>query len=148
MNRHNGKAAPRARLGLLGIVIVAGVAGGCGATGPGMAQVNGQVTYQGKPVPKGTVSFVPAAPGGRNATGQIDEAGNYRLQTENPGDGALLGDYNVSISARDDVVLDYIPKKPIPPKHLAPAKYEDPAKSGLKATVRSGSNSIDFPLAD
>ena len=150
MNRHSGKAGLGARMGALGIVAVAlgGAAIGCGSTGPGMAQVTGKVTYQGKPVPKGLVSFVATGPDGRNATGQIDESGNYRLQTENPGDGALTGDYNVSISARDDVILDYIPKKPIPPKYLAPAKYEDPAKSGLKATVKSGSNSIDFPLAD
>lgn len=151
MNRqHNARAGLAARLGLLGFsaLALAGAAIGCGATGPGMAQVTGKVMYQGKPVPKGTISFVPTAPDGRNATGQLDEAGNYRLQTENPGDGALIGEYNVAISARDEVVLDYTPKKPIPPKYLAPAKYEKPDGSGLKATVKSGSNAIDFDLVD
>ena len=148
MIRHDRRFDPRNRLHGLFLAAISLTMAGCGATGPGMAQVTGKVTYQGKPVPKGTVSFVPTAPGGRNATGQIDESGNYRLQTENPGDGALTGDYSVSIAARDDVVLDYIPRKPIPPKYLAPAKYENPATSGLKATVKSGSNTVDFALTD
>ncbi len=136
------------RLSYLILGAISLTATGCGATGAGMAQVAGKVSFQGKPVPKGMVSFIPATPGGRNATGQIDESGNYRLQTENPGDGALIGDYTVAIAARDDVVLDYIPKKPIPPKYLVPAKYENPKTSGLKATVQSGSNPIDFDLKD
>ena len=120
----------------------------CGSTGPGMAQVSGKVTYKGNPVTKGTITFQATSPGGRNATGMIDPGGYYRLQTENPSDGALVGDYVVVISARDDEVLDYIPKTPVPPKYLVPAKFEDPKTSGLKATVKSGSNPIDFELKD
>jgi len=120
----------------------------CGPSGPGMSQVSGKVTYQGKPVPSGLITFVPAASGGRNATGQIGADGTYRLQTENPGDGALMGDYNVTIFAQDNPVLDYIPSKPVPPKYLAPAKYEKPATSGLKSTVQRGSNTFDFDLKD
>ena len=103
-----------------------------------MARVKGRVTYQGKPVPKGTITFQATAPEGRNATGQIDPDGYYTLQTEEPGDGALVGSYLVAISARDEAVLDYIPKKPIPPKFLVPAMYEDPAKSGLKRAIPRG----------
>jgi hypothetical protein len=113
-----------------------------------MAPVSGKVTYQGKPVPKGSVTFASTTPGGRNATGQLDAEGNYKLQTENPGDGALVGDYLVTIYAHDEPILDYIPKKPIPPKILAPTKYEKPETSGLKATVASGSNTFDFELKD
>ena len=46
------------------------------------------MTYEGKPVPKGTITFQADDPKGRNATGQIDPDGNYTLQTEKPGDGA------------------------------------------------------------
>lgn len=120
----------------------------CGKTGPQMARVTGKVTYEGKPVPKGTITFVATAPDGRNAVGTLDANGTYRLQTEQPGDGALLGDYKVTISAHDEPVLDYIPAKPVAPKLLAPAKYESPTSSDLKATVRAGSNSIDFDLKD
>jgi hypothetical protein len=124
------------------------VTAGCGESGPEMARVRGKVTYTGQPVPKGTITFQAATPGGRNATGAIVEDGSYELQTENPGDGAIVGEYRVAITARDDAILDYIPKKAPPPKRLTPEKYEDPASSGLTATVKSGSNSIDFPLVD
>jgi hypothetical protein len=118
---------------------------GCGRAGPEMARVTGKVTYQGKPVPKGTIAFIPVADG-RNATGALAPDGTYRLQTEEPNDGAQLGEYKVTISARDDVVLDYTPPVPIKPKMLAPAQYENPETSGLKATVVRGSNVFDFDL--
>lgn len=121
---------------------------GCGSSGPEMASVRGVVTYDGQPVPKGLVSFQAVAADGRNATGLIQPDGSYELQTENPRDGALLGEYRVSISARDDEVLMYIPKKPTPPKRLVPQKYENPETSNLTATVASGSNTHNFELTD
>jgi hypothetical protein len=133
---------------LLAVAVAALVPLACGPTGPGMAQVSGKVTYAGKPVPKGVITFVPVAPDGRNATGQIQPDGSYQLQTENPGDGALLGEYKVTVYAHDEPVLDYIPPKPVPPKILTPTKYEKPDPSGLKATVKSGSNRINFDLTD
>ncbi|WP_337176611.1 hypothetical protein [Paludisphaera sp.] len=121
---------------------------GCGESGPTMGRVHGKVTYNGQPVPKGTITFVPTAPGGRNATGAIAEDGTYALQTEAPGDGAIVGDYKVTVAARDDVILDYIPKKAPPPKRLTPEKYENPETSGLTAKVERGSNTRDFALTD
>ncbi len=119
---------------------------GCGRSGPEMAAVSGRVIYQGKPVPKGTIAFKPVAPNGRTATGVIGPDGSYTLQTEEAGDGAQLGEYRVTISARDDVILDYTPAQPVPPKLLAPAQYENPETSGLKKTVVRGSNVFDFDL--
>ena len=136
--------APRLALGLAIVASLGPI--GCGASGPSMGRVYGKVTHQNKPVPKGTITFIPTDPTGRNATGQIGADGSYSLQTENPGDGALVGDYKVSISARDEPPLDYIPKKPVPPKLLVPAKYENPATSGLTAKVVEGSNTKDFDV--
>ncbi len=142
-------ATGAARLACLLAVAVATLAPiGCGPTGPGMAQVTGKVTYKGKPVPKGTITFVHEGAEGRNASGELDEAGNYRLQTENPGDGALLGEYKVTIYAHDEPILDYIPTTPVKPKILAPQKYEKPDTTPLKATVKSGSNTFDFTLTE
>lgn len=118
----------------------------CGSSGPEMASVSGKVTYEGNPVTKGTISFQPLDPAGRPAVGEIGPDGSYSLQTEVPGDGALLGEYRVAITAREDVILDYIPKKPVPPKLLVPKKYEDPGTSELKAVVKSGSNDFPFDL--
>jgi len=120
----------------------------CGRSGPEMARVSGTVTYQGKPVPKGTVSFVSTDPARRNATGQLDANGFYRLQTEEPGDGAEVGDYEVTIFSHEEKILDYRPKEPVKAQRLIPEKYENPKTSGLKRTVKSGSNTFDFPLTD
>ena len=115
---------------------------------PAGGTITGKVTYKGQPVPKGTITFVAAAKDGRNATGAIDPNGNYRLQTENPGDGALIGDYKVTIYAHDEPVLDYIPRKPVKPKLLTPTKYEKVETSDLKGTVEGGPNNFDFNLTD
>jgi hypothetical protein len=119
---------------------------GCGRSGPEMASVSGKVMYQGKPVPKGTIAFIPVSASGRTATGAIGPDGSYRLQTEEPADGAQLGEYKVTISAHDEPVLDYTPAVPVKPKLLVPAQYEDPEKSELKKTVVRGSNIFDFDL--
>jgi len=141
----------RGAFAVAAVAVLALVAGapGCGESGPPMGRVSGKVTYNGQPVPKGTISFQSASPEGRNATGEIGPDGSYTIQTETPGDGAIVGDYKVAITAlEDNVVLDYIPKKKPEPKRLVPEKYENPATSGLTAKVESGSNAIDFPLAD
>ena len=104
------------------------------------------MTFQGKPVTKGTITFQASTPDHRNATGLIDADGNYTLQTEEPGDGAEVGGYFVAISSRDETVLDYIPKTPVPPKFLVPQKYENPETSGLMRTVPKGGGTIDFIL--
>ena len=120
----------------------------CSRSGPELASVTGKVTYQGKPVMKGTVSFVATEPSRRNATGLLDPNGMYKLQTEEPGDGAELGDYDVTIFSHDEPILDYTPKEPVKPKPLVPTKYESPKTSGLKRTVKSGSNTMNFELTD
>ncbi|MFO0908870.1 MAG: carboxypeptidase-like regulatory domain-containing protein [Isosphaeraceae bacterium] len=119
----------------------------CGGGGPEMGSVSGKVTYKSQPLTKGTITFV-SQKGGRNATGQIGSDGTYTLQTENPGDGAEVGDYKVTISAKEEQILDYIPPKPVPPKYLAPEKFEKPDTSGLTAAVKSGRNTFDFNLTD
>ena len=39
-------------------------------------------------------------------------------------------------------------QSPAPAKNLLPAKYANPAKSGLTAKVIEGSNTFDFQLTD
>jgi hypothetical protein len=113
-----------------------------------MARVYGKVTYNGKPVTKGRVSFVSPDPNRRNATGEMDAQGNYQLQTENPGDGAEVGEYDVAFYAHNEPILDYRPKVPVKAERLIPEKYENPATANLKRTVKSGSNTFDFELTD
>jgi hypothetical protein len=136
---------------------------GCGDS-TGLAKrypVSGTVTYGGKPVEKGTISFVPAAPGGREATGEIS-GGSYSLTTAAPGDGALPGSYKVTVIAKemDTTKLKEIAKggqfhhdehfaKALKnAKPLVPSKYGVPETSGLTAEVKAQSNSINFDLTD
>ena len=120
---------------------------GCGESGPTMGRVSGKVTYNGKPVAKGTVSFVSTEPARPNANSPIGPDGSYSLQTTNPNDGAVVGDYTVAVSGKDpNAVNNDLPGAPVKVTSDIPAKFEDPAKSGLKATVKSGSNDIPIDL--
>jgi hypothetical protein len=150
VNQSERRVRPGARACLL--VLVASALAltplACGRSGPEMARVTGKVTYQGKPLMKGLVTFVSTDPNRRNATGQLDPNGFYRLQTESPGDGAELGDYQVTVYAHDEEVLQYTPKVPVKPQRRSPEKYENPKTSGLRQTVKSGSNEFNFDLTD
>jgi hypothetical protein len=124
------------------------VALACGPSGPEMARVSGKVTYKGQPVEKGTIAFVSTDPARPNASGVLGAGGAYDLQTHEPGDGAQLGEYVVTISGKDPEAFNTeAPGEPVKKqKSLVPLKYENPDSSGLKKTVESGSNTFDFDL--
>jgi hypothetical protein len=73
----------------------AGVAG-CGGQGKPV-KVNGVITLDGKPLPGATVTFLPAAEGGRSASGLTEANGSFNLTTFKPGDGALPGEYKITV---------------------------------------------------
>ncbi len=141
---------------------------GCGDDS-GLARrykVTGKVTYQGKPVAKGVVQFVPTKPPppeGRAASGDLKD-GYYSLSTAGDNDGALPGDYNVTVVSVDiDMSQAAAPKEigGIPHqgdlayqkavnsgKSLVPTKYNLGETSKLKATVKAEANNFDFDLTD
>jgi hypothetical protein len=148
---------------------------GCGgdphlADRPQTAPVTGQVTYNGNPVEGATVTFRPAGAGvpgalgsgdGQGAVGQTDSNGRFQLTTFSPNDGAVPGQYQVSIRKLDKAeqpeVFDeddprYDPdvgtEETAPPKHLLPEKYANPQTSGLTETVSDGENEFQFDLTD
>jgi hypothetical protein len=151
---------------------------GCGADdGLGTRySVSGTVTYKGQPVPKARISFIPNGKDSakQGASGEIDN-GSFSLSTLSPGDGALPGDYRVTVSAReiDNAALKAESEKAfakhgmtnnpgaaamLPPelqgkmnkeaKSSLPKKYEDPGTSGLTAKVEEHSNTFKFELTD
>ncbi len=130
----------------LALLMASGV--GCGPSNPDQPDtlpVGGKVTYKGKPVPKGTITF--QSDGGRMATGEIQEDGTYSLTTARPGDGAVAGHHRVSIVANEgDPTL--MPSSPgyVRPKNLVPVKYNQPEQSGIEANVTKDSKEIDFDL--
>lgn len=137
------------RLGVgLGVVLMSALAAtGCGSSGPAMGRVSGTVTYKGKPLEKGMVTFI-ATDGERpNATGPI-EAGSYSLQTTEPGDGAVVGEYKIAVSDLDpNANIPELPGAPSKqPKSALPKQYLSADTSGLTFKVESGSQTKDIAL--
>ena len=98
--------------GIAASVLAAMVILGCGDDSGLEARykVGGKVTYKGEPVAKGTIAFVPTdAAKGRAASGDIVD-GSYTLTTATHGDGALPGDYKVTIISTDLNVADVAKK--------------------------------------
>ncbi|MCI0462253.1 MAG: carboxypeptidase-like regulatory domain-containing protein [Gemmataceae bacterium] len=129
------------------------LASGCGGKKP--VKVSGVVTLDGKPLPNATVSFNPAEAGGQSANGRTDSSGAYQLTTYNTGDGALPGDYKVTVTV-DVELADSFPKDESgqmaprdkyrrfaemekkttkPAKTAVPAVYADASKTPLKQRV-------------
>jgi len=148
MNVHRNHAATLLRRAGLGVALIFGLfATGCGSGGPTMGKVSGTVKVGGQPLAKGTITFIATDGKNPNATGAI-ENGSYTLQTTEPGDGAVVGSYNVAVSDADSAVMNTaVPGMPAPvQKSGIDKKYLDAGTSGLTATVEAGSNNKDFDL--
>jgi hypothetical protein len=126
--------------------MIAVTALGCGSSNPRTAIVRGKITYKGKPVPNGTVNFVPES--GTAAQGEIQPDGSYKLTTFRKDDGAVVGKHSVFIVAMQDMA-NRLPEErtPLPPP-IIPMKYTSLATSDLKAEVQEKENTIDFDLKD
>ena len=135
------------------------VLAGCEHKGLNTAAVSGHVSYRGKPVTEGRITFYPVD--GRAASGAIGPDGSYKLTTVREGDGALLGHHQVTIEARQvtgrpdykgfaeeirgvrkgdgtrfktGIVL------------LVPDRYSHRESTPLTAEVKEGKNTINFNL--
>jgi hypothetical protein len=130
---------------LLALSLALAILAGCSKSG-GLktAPVAGKVTFKGKPVPNGTVMFVPGE--GPAATGEIDKDGNYRLSTYGNGDGAVLGNHKVSITALAEIGTALPEQRNPTPPSLLPAKYLSHETSGLTIEVKDGNNDVNFEL--
>ena len=132
-----------ARVGLVGAVLALA---GCGGDRLKTAVVRGTVTYNGRPVPHGTISFIPAS--GPSATGELQPDGSYTLTTYRKGDGAVPGRHTVVIVAMQDM-SDRLPEQrnPLPPP-IVPVRYTSLATSDLRAEVKDEENMVNFSLRD
>lgn len=145
---------------------------GCGEGSSGVATVSvtGVVTLNGQPLPGAAVSFSPKGGKGRAAVGATDIDGKFTLTTVTAGDGAVPGEYGVSVtknaaaaaqptsdprstggamSAEDTAkMMASLQKgKTVEQQSDLPAKYASPDSSGLQAEVTSGgSNNFKFEL--
>lgn len=112
---------------------------GCG--GPQTYPVRGTVTFDGKTVPTGWVTFV-SDDGTSRINGAIAADGTYDLRAE-------PGTYLVAIGAPRQFPAGTKPedtfRMTLPPPYVPPA-FNVAERSGLKAIVEGKENKIDFPL--
>jgi len=145
---------------------------GCSDDGMGKRHpVSGTVKYKGQPVAKGRINFVPKGGAGHGAHGEIQNGSFASLTTLNPADGAMPGEYKITIDTKeiDEAAAkeegEKVAKqhgmsnlKMLPPevqakafsqaKSSVPLKYQTTETSDLTATVAEGSNIFDFELKD
>jgi hypothetical protein len=127
--------------------------------------VRGVVTIDGKPLAGAGVRFSPEG-GGRPAHGATQEDGSYRLTTLNANDGALPGDYMVTIvwdeppppvlrsgpggptkEQQQKAIQDYEEKlKRAGKPPVIPEIYGNPTKSPLRMKVPAPGGAANFAL--
>ena len=122
------------------MIVMTGLAG-CGPRRPALAAVTGTVTYQGKPLPEGTITFQPVQ--GRPAIGKIVKGQIVEVTAWDPDDGAPLGNIKVGIESLFPATSIY--EKP---KSHIPTRYANPQTSGLTAEINPGKNTLSFDLKD
>jgi hypothetical protein len=104
--------------------------------------VRGTVTYNGKPLSRGVVNYVPTKAGaGRSANGPIQADGTFVMTTQKRDDGVARGTYNIVIYSDEEAPIrtrEEIESQRGPtakPKLLIPEKYVSLETSGLSDVV-------------
>ncbi len=146
--------------------LIAATIVGCGDGYPARVPVSGAVTFQGKPLSGANITFLATASDGKSASGKTDENGKYQLSSYSTNDGAVAGDYIVTVAVLDmitadldvanteDLGADYsammnaaASNSPRTQPGGVPAKYADASKTDLKQSVTLGlPNVIDLNL--
>ncbi len=138
--------------------------GGCGKSDddglPSRVRATAMVTYRGEPVDGAHVTFSPADKTGKPAYGSTDDRGKVELSTFEFEDGAVAGEYAVTVSKMHTEDEGNVPAYPGMPSgvgrqssakvtDLLPRKYKRRETSGLIATIVSGDkNKFKFDLVD
>ena len=101
---------------------------------PALVKVSGTVFHNHEPCSEARVVFAP-----KNhsyaATAKTDSQGKFTLQTFDPEDGAVPGEYHVAVSKFE--VID-LPGGGIKETFLLPQKYRNARLSGLTAAIPAG----------
>ena len=125
-----------------GVAIMAQPADRWLAARPHVVPTEGVLTLNGEPLASAVVTFH-AVDGRHSAAGRTDEAGVFHLATFDDGDGAVPGDYRITVNKTE---IDFVPDpgapEQAPPllhleRHLVPDRYRGIETSGLSATVRT-----------
>jgi hypothetical protein len=147
----------RTRLCLVFAVLLTTV--GCGSDYVPLAEVEGTVTLDGKPLEGAEVQFVPE-PGkaviAPRSTGRTNEQGQFKLVCDDGRSGAMLGEHRVAVmdlKAYGDTPpsvekgaryesADALPQ----PKFRFGQIYSDLTRTPLRKEVKAGKQTIDVEL--
>lgn len=134
--------------GLLLLTLIATTLTGCGGSSDRLkvVPVSGVVTFNGQPLPNGSLLFVPVQDG-PSAQAILKSDGTFSAGTYETADGVVPGEYQVSITAFDIPVDQELDASAPSPKSLIPDRYRSPEQSGLTATITGdGKNELRFEL--
>ena len=118
---------------------------GC-SRGPAVGEVSGKVTFGGKPVTEGTITFINPTTG-YAAEASLQQDGSYVVVT--PEGGLVVGDYRVLVNPPIYVDRSNPRTPPSPVERPAaniPEKYRNQGRTPLRATVKTGPNTFNFDM--
>jgi hypothetical protein len=130
------------------IALMLSVAPGCSGRPKNFAKkVSGKVTVGGQPLAGATIMFMPIESGSPSMA-KTNDAGEYSLMWAGsrhgrPVEGAQIGEHVVSITTIVEGAPNAKPPRAGVPEKV-PFKYR--VEAPPKATVKAGSNTIDFAL--
>jgi hypothetical protein len=125
------------------VLAACAAAPGCGSHSAPVGEVSGKVTFEGKLVREGRVTFLSSQTGAA-ADALLDQEGTYAMKNPLP-----VGEYQVTVAplivrqridGKGPVVGE---EKPAPD---IPTKYRTTGGTDLKATVKEGKNPLDFNM--
>jgi hypothetical protein len=130
-------------LRLVLILAIAMLGGACKKSSAKLFPVKGKVLFKDQPAEGAKVVFSPTGEENAQFRGDRPSAtvtadGSFEMRTDPHGVGAPPGEYAVLITW-------FPPRDENPnanPKNKLPAKYSDPTKPPLKATVKEGENDL------
>ncbi|MBW3541662.1 MAG: hypothetical protein KY476_15445 [Planctomycetes bacterium] len=130
--------------------VLATILPGCGGTdGPERVAVDGEVTFGGRPVARGSILFIPIDDTRGPRAGAVVEDGRYRLPKDR---GPVIGRLRVEIRAERELGYDITEPtesvkhigEPLPQGEIPP-RYNDRSTLVVETTA-DGENSFDFHL--
>lgn len=111
---------------------------------PEVVPVSGKVVFRGgQPMPGGRVEFHPKG-GGKEASGELDKNGGFRLTSWKKDDGVMPGEYAVTVKP-----FTYKTGNPqqVPQGHRVSRAYWEEDTTPLQATVtKTGPNDFTFTI--
>jgi hypothetical protein len=121
------------------------IVSGCQRNSLPLAQVQGTVSFQGKPLQRGEVTFMPeSGTPGPTAIGKIQADGSFKMQTLESA-GAAIGRHRVMVHCRSPLTPEEA-RNLVIPKSLIPEKYSSEKDTPLRFEVKKGENKYRIVL--